>query len=91
MDIKANKNTQETDTEPLPQANMQSIPKPKPHSVNFIRFSGKAKTSEIHSEEFLGHVCTTSLVDDVRNGEHDLECDYQKDEETHARGRGGDS
>jgi hypothetical protein len=41
-------------------------------------------------KEFLGHVCTTALVDNVRDGEKDLEGDDQEDEEAHTGRRGSD-
>jgi hypothetical protein len=46
---------------------------------------------ETSLKELLGHVCTTALVDNVRDGKKDLEGNDQEDEEAHTRRRGSDS
>jgi hypothetical protein len=38
----------------------------------------------------LGGICSTSLVDDVGAGEHDLEGNDDEDKHAHLRGCGGD-
>ena len=45
----------------------------------------------MHLEEFLRHVSATTLVDNVYDGKKSLERDYERNEETHAGGRSGDS
>lgn len=42
-------------------------------------------------EELLRHVRTATLVDDVSHGKKTLEGDDHADEESHARGGGGDN
>jgi hypothetical protein len=41
-------------------------------------------------EELLGHVCAAALINDVGNGENNLEGDNHEDEEAHARSGRGD-
>lgn len=41
-------------------------------------------------QELLRHVRPTTLVDDVRTGQDDLEGDDEEDEEAHSGGGGGD-
>jgi hypothetical protein len=43
------------------------------------------------SEELLGHVGPTTLVDDVGDDENYLERNNQEDKEAHTRSRGGDN
>lgn len=49
-----------------------------------------ANSRRISLEELLGHACAATLVVDVQSGQEELEGDYEEDEETHARGGGGD-
>lgn len=49
------------------------------------------KEDERSLEELLRHVRTATLVDDVSHGKKTLEGDDHADEESHARGGGGDN
>lgn len=52
--------------------------------------SGWVVSIGLDLEEFLGHVGATTLVDDVRDSEDDLEGDDEEDEEAHAGSGRGD-
>ena len=45
----------------------------------------------MHLEKLLGHVGAAALVDDIRCGKENLECDDEEDEEAHAGSGSGDS